>query len=412
MKKITALILVLALALTGCVESSDPPSDLMENINARVVNAPPDCASGAQAVTDFGVRLMQNSFESGRNLLISPLSVLCALAMTANGAKEQTRAQMEEAFGLSLDELNSYLRWYAASLPQGEDYSLRLANSIWLNDDLRFKPEQDFLQRNADFYGADIYTVPFDASARDAVNDWVADKTDGMIEEILDQIPEDTMLYLINALAFDAKWASVYETHDVRDGVFTKEDGAEQDVELMYATENRYLTDELATGFIKYYEDRSYAFVALLPREGVTVEEYIASLTGERLRSLLDNVQNTVVITAIPKFEAEYSIELSQVLKDMGMTDAFDRRNADFSGLGRSADGNIFISRVLHKTYISVGEQGTKAGAATVVEMPDATGVQPDKRQEVILDRPFVYLLADCENSVAFFVGAVMDVEQ
>ena len=142
------------------------------------------------------------------------------------------------------------------------------------------------------------------------------------------------------------------------------------------------------------------------------MEEYLRSLTGEKLRALLDNVQNTPVIAAIPKFETGYSVEMSQILSGMGMTDAFDPENADFSALGTSSAGNIFISRVIHKTFISVSEQGTKAGAVTIVEAADSAAMEPDKRQEVILDRPFVYLLIDCESGVPFFIGVMMDPAQ
>lgn len=416
MKKMLSLLLVLSLMLSpaGCADSNmnNVKTDLMKNITARVIDTQPDTVAGAQAVTDFGIRLAQTGFKDNENLLLSPLSILCALAMTANGAKEQTRAQMEEIFGLSVDELNSYLHWYISTIPQGEKYKLLLANSIWFTEDSRFTPEQDFLQINADYYGADLYSAPFDHTTLDAINHWVEEKTDGMIDEVLNDIPPEAVMYLINALTFDAEWSSVYEKHDVHNRVFTKEDGTEQNIELMYALESRYLSDDLATGFIKHYKSRSYAFVALLPREGISIEEYLRSLTGERLRILLDGVQNTPVRTAIPKFETQYSTELSEILTSMGMTDAFHPQNADFSALGTSTAGNIFISRVLHKTFISVSEQGTKAGAVTVVEPADGAAMEPDKLQEVYLDRPFVYLLIDCENGVPFFIGVMTDMKQ
>ncbi len=407
------LALVLTLSVSGCGEkSSRGTTNLMEGINARVINTRPDTAAGTAAVTDFGIRLVQNSLEDGENLLISPLSVISALAMTSNGAMEATRTQMEETFGMSIEALNSYLRWYIDSLPQGEHYSLRLANSIWMTEDARFTPEQEFLQINADYYGADIYTAPFDESTRDSINQWVEDKTDGMIDRILNKIPDEALMYLVNALAFEAQWSDIYEDHQVRDGIFTREDGTEQDVEMMHSQEHRYLSDELTTGFIKSYEDRSYAFVALLPREGIPMEDYIAALTGDRLQALLSSAENTPVLTSMPKFETEYSVELSDILVSMGMRDAFDRTMADFSALGTSEDGNIHIERVLHKTYISVMEQGTRAAAATVVEPTDTASMPPDKIQEVHLDRPFVYLLIDCENGLPFFIGVLMDSEK
>ena len=234
-----------------------------------------------------------------------------------------------------------------------------------------------------------------------------------MIPEILDQIPPEAVMYLVNALAFEAEWSDIYEKHQVRDGKFTKEDGTRQDVEYMYGSENIYLEDEKATGFIKYYRGGKYAFAAMLPNEGVSVSDYIASLDGESLNAMLADSQYATVLTSIPKFEMEYSVEMSEILKGMGMPKAFDPDNAEFGRLGTSTDGNIYISRVLHKTFISVGEKGTKAGAATVVEVADQSAVEADPQEpkQVYLDRPFVYMLVDRENNIPFFIGTMIDIE-
>ena len=386
--------------------------NLMDQINARDLEMNPDVERGNIAVTEFGIDLLKRSMVNGENVLISPLSVLSALVMTANGAREETLAQMEDVFGMSVEELNCYLCWYLASLPQGENYTLHVANSIWMNDHLRFTPRQEFLQTNADYFGADIYTLPFDLAALDMINGWVNEKTEGMIPEVLDRIPPEALVYLVNALAFEAQWRRTYDAYQVYEGVFTKEDGTTQTVELMYSVEQVYVENEEATGFIKHYEDHAYAFVGLLPREGVSVEELVASLSGERLSALLDGAQYTMVDAAIPKFEVEYGVDLVPVLKNMGMVNAVDEELADFTGMGTSTEGNLFIGRVLHKTFISVGEQGTKAGAVTVVEVPDSAGVLPDEMQIVYLDRPFVYLLIDCESGVPFFIGVMAGAEQ
>ena len=408
---IISLLLVCAMAvnLTGCTMEVQA-KDLMDGITPNQVNALDDLGSQNADVTDFAIRLFKASEESGKNTLISPLSVLCALAMTANGAEEETLAQMEEVLGMTTEELNLYLYSYMQNLPQGEKYKLSLANSIWFTEDERFTVNQDFLQTNANYYGADIYKAPFDKQTLKDINNWVKQNTDEMIPEILDKIPDEAIMYLVNALAFEAEWMEIYEKHQVRDGKFTKEDGTKQDVEFMYGTEGTYLEDENAIGFKKYYKGGKYAFVAMLPNEGVSVSEYIASLNGESLNALLSNPQYGTVYTSIPKFETEYTVEMAEILKGMGMTEAFDMYNADFEGLGTSTAGNIYISRVLHKTFISVGERGTKAGAATVVEMADGAAAEPQEPKEVYLDRPFVYMLIDCENNIPFFIGTMMDV--
>ena len=431
MKRFFALCLLFAmlLGITGCGgsasgENADDPQrypmtgdpidsarvDLMSGIVKGNITPDPDTDAGTAAAADFALQLAGFSAEGGKNLLLSPLSVLCALAMTANGADNETLAQMEAVFGMSVQALNEYLCWYVESLPQSENCHLSLANAIWINETARFTPNRDFLQFNADYYGADIYAAPFDSATCADINDWVNNKTNGMIPAILDRVPPEALLYLVNALAFEARWQEQYESYQVREDSFTKADGTEQTVEFMYSMEHLYLEDENATGFIKMYEDNAYAFVALLPNEGVSLEEYLASLTGEELSALIDGAQQAMVSAAIPKFETEYSIELSEVLKNMGMADAFDPDRADFSAMGFSTEGNLFISRVLHKTFISVGELGTKAGAATVIEVPDATGaLPPDEIKEVTLDRPFVYLIIDCETGLPFFIGILAD---
>ena len=404
------LSFALFFSMTACSKVS--ADDLMKDVPAKAVDVLPDMDAGAAAATDFGVRLFQTSMEEGKNTLISPLSVLYALAMTANGADGETLAQMQQVLGMDSDDLNCYMLAYMDLLPEAEKYKMSLANSIWFKDDPNFIVNESFLQTNADYYGSSIYKAAFDEGTRNDINNWVKEHTDEMIPEILDEIPDEAIMYLVNALAFEAQWDDVYDEFQVRDGIFTKEDGTKQDVEMMHADEYKYLSDDLATGFIKYYEGRKYAFAALLPNEGVTVQQYVDSLTGSHLQKMLADPEEIQVFTCIPKFESEYDIEMSEVLQEMGMTDAFDWRIADFSKLGTyNVDGmNICINRVLHKTFISVTEQGTKAGAATAVEMVAEGAAEIQEYREVILDRPFVYILIDCETNLPFFIGTMMDV--
>ena len=412
MKKRIAILLVLAMAfgITACGQVRD--KDLMKDVPAKAVDVLPDMEAGAAAAADFGVRLFKSSMEEGKNTLISPLSVLYAPAMTANGADGETLAQMEQVLGMDVENLNSYMLSLLDLLPEAKDYKMRLANAIWFKDDPNFTIEQSFLQTNADYYGAGAYKAAFDEGTRNDINNWVKEHTDGMISEILDEIPDNAILYLVNALAFDANWEDEYDEFQIRDGCFTLEDGTCQDVDMMHSHEHIYLEDPMATGFIKYYKDRRYAFVAMLPNEGVSVSQYVDSLTGAHLRDLLNNPQDVAVVAAIPKFETEYGIEMRNVLQEMGMTDAFDWRAADFSKLGTyNVDGgNICINRVLHKTFISVSEKGTRASAATAVEIATEGAMEMVECKEVILDRPFVYMLIDCQTNLPFFIGTMMHV--
>ena len=393
-------------------------TDLMANITPYPPTPQEDISEQSVKATDFAVRLFQANEKSGENVLISPLSVLSALAMTANGAEGDTLSQMEDVMGMTKDEVNAYLYTYVFRLPQDDKNKLTLANSIWFKDDGAFTVKDDFLQVNADYHNADVYKAPFNEETVRDVNNWVNEKTDGMIPEILDGIDQGSVMYLVNALLFDAEWAGIYYDDHVKEAKFTNEDGTERDVELMYSSENVFLEDDDAKGFIKYYDytytdEKKYAFVALLPNEGVSVSEYVASLDGEKLSAMLKDPVKCRVNTAIPKFDTNYSVDMADVLSGMGMSEAFDSRKADFDGIGKYnslfAD-NLYIGRVLHKTSISVGELGTKAAAVTLVDMFSGSSPPPERIETVYLDRPFVYMIIDCENNVPIFIGTMMDV--
>ena len=232
-----------------------------------------------------------------------------------------------------------------------------------------------------------------------------------MIPDIIEKISPQAIMYLINALAFDAEWSVPYTERQVQEGDFKAENGTTQKMEFMNSTERYYLKDDMATGFIKKYAGYEYAFVALLPNENVTLEDYVNSLDASKLYSMLCNPESPDVWASMPKFTVEYEIEMSQILKAMGMTEAFDEAGADFADLGKSKAGNIYISQVIHKTFIEVAEQGTRAGAVTAVEM-DGNGGTLTEIKKVYLTRPFLYMLIDCENNVPFFIGTFTGVSE
>lgn len=402
------LLFVIALNLASCSQKVSA-KDLMDGIDAKEVTPLNDLEDGNLAATDFAIRLFKANNTGEENTLISPLSVLCALAMTTNGAKGETLAQMESVLGMSKEDLNLYLYTYINSLPQGEKYKLSIANSIWFRDDERLTVKEKFLQTNADYYGAEIYKAHFNEKTVKDINGWVSEHTDGMIPNIIEEISPNVIMYLINALAFEADWSVPYAENKVRERDFTTAIGTTQKMEFMYSDEYYYLEDDMATGFIKRYADGKYAFVALLPNENVSLSDYVNSLDANKLYSMLSAPENHEVWASMPKFTVEYETEMSQILKGMGMTEPFDDANADFADLGESTEGNIYISRVIHKTFIEVAEQGTRAGAVTAVEMNDG-GSAPTEIKEVYLNRPFLYMLVDRENNVPFFIGTFMGV--
>ncbi len=410
--RVLCLVLVCAATgnLTGCA-STVQAKNLMEGIRANPLADKTVEDPFIRAQMELAVALFRSTAAADpeENVLISPLSIQLALAMTANGAAGQTREEMEALLGggISLEDLNKNLHAYVAGLPSGEQYKLHIANSVWFRDDLEVVP--DFLQQNADHYGAQIYQSPFDDQTRKDINLWVKEHTDGMIDKIVEQVDPNTVMYLVNALAFDARWQDVYEASDVRRGSFTDISGKTRTVKKMHSVESLYLEDEQVVGFVKAYSGGKYSFAVLLPKEGIHIRDYVAGLTGDNLLSTLRNTRYCDVDASLPKFQYEYSHSMNEILKTLGMPTAFDGNLADFSEMAHASD-NLYIGNVLHKTSICVNEKGTRAGAATKVPM-NKYGMEPSQPQKVVdLNRPFVYLILDNATNLPVFMGTVLEI--
>ena len=405
MKKILILILVGLLIMTGCgvnnSASISEATDIMKDVSRKDVDTSDKLTKENNIkVTDFGVDILKNSFGEDGNTLISPISVIYALGMTANGADGNTLSEMEDTFGLSVDELNGYLNAYLKTLASSEGAKFNIANSIWIREDENLNPSEDFLQKNKDYLDAKIYEAKFNIDTAKEINNWVSDNTSGLIDSIIDEISDDAMMYLINALALTAEWESPYSEDQVIEDDFTKIYNEKEKTEFMFSKLNSYIEGENETGFLKYYKDRKYAFAALLPNEDININDYVKSLNGEKVNSLLSEVEDKETLTTIPKFESEFSYILNDSLKSMGIKKAFSPEESEFSKMG----ADLFISSIIHKTYISVHELGTEAGAVTAVIM-EATSMPMEEPKEVFLNRPFVYMIIDTENNVPLFLG-------
>lgn len=417
-----AIVGALCLALAGCsvnVNVSSTPS--APDLTATELTAGIEpAASGSLAIDDdpsptydFTVDLLRACVadDPDKGAVISPVSVLSALALTGNGAAGQTLAQIKRVTGQDIDGLTDSLQGYAA-LADEKDSPLSLANSVWLRDSGGLSVSDDYLETCRARLGAQVFSAPFDQSTADDINAWVSANTDGMIPSIVDQIPDEAQLYLINALAFEDTWADPFDPGQTEEETFTREDGTERTAHMMHATEGLYLESDLATGFIKSYADGTFAFVGLLPREGTSISDLVSGLDGASLRSLLAPVDNTVVHVGLPRFELTYENGLANELQALGMTDAFDPELADFSPMGSSDDGPLYVGEVLHKTHMEVDEKGTRAAAATEVEMLSGASAlsDPPQEREVILNRPFLFLIVDQRTETPVFIGTVMDV--
>lgn len=392
-------------------------ANLMDGIESNEVKKSSLNAQFKNAQMNFSMKLFSEVFKknNNENVLLSPASVQIALAMTANGANGETLRQMESALGgLPIDALNKGFYSYNAGLPQEEKCNVKFANSIWFRDTADFEVKRDFLQKNADYYGAGAYKSPFNKQTLNEINRWVSDNTNGKINKILEEIDDDDLMYLINTVMFEAEWEKPYIEQACSEEMFTSLSRKQHNVTMMSSTENRYIEDSKGTGFVKNYTGGRYQFVALLPNKDVTLDEYIDYLSNESAEKLMSRwtkPQEAIVHAKLPKFKYDFEMKLNSTLEKMGMTDAFNSRKADFSGIWQSSDGNLYIDTVLHKAHISVAEKGTEAGAATLVTMKaESAPIEEQLVKEVTLDRPFVYLIVDSQSGLPLFMGTVTDI--
>lgn len=379
--------------------------DLTEGIskNESASKAPDD--EFKAAASSFAAELFKDNYSKGKTTLVSPLSVLTALALVQNGAQGNTLAQLEQALGgLDRDTLNAYMRAYCDFLTESDE--LKIANSVWTDSSAEAK--RDFLQKAVDSYSAQIFSAPLSSKKTvNSINSWVKKNTDGMIPKIIENADRDAVMMLINAVAFEAKWETPYTNDDIEKLEFNSYSGKSKKTEFMCSTESVYLSDSDAVGFMKPYKNGRFAFAALLPDEDVSIDDYIASLSGEKLMKIFSSAKkNEEVDVKMPKFKAEYSTQLIDTLKKMGIEDAFDRKSADFSSLIDKNDG-AYIGTVMHKTFIEVDQEGTRAAAATLVGISKMSmpAINP-----VCLNRPFVYMIVDTETNLPLFIGVQTEI--
>ncbi|GKX67939.1 serpin family protein [Inconstantimicrobium mannanitabidum] len=386
--------------------------DLMKGVNHNKVDTVKLKDEFLKSTTDFSVDLFKQSYDKNENSLVSPTSVYLALGMTANGADGNTLKEFQKLlgkYGLNTKDLNSYYKTLAENLTKVNAGKVSISNSIWYNDDKTIDIKKDFLQTNADYYNASLYKSNFKSSEIvNDINNWVKFNTGKKIDKIVETVDPKTVMYLINTIYFEEKWENIYETKDVHEGSFQLADGKRKSASFMHSAEIGYLSDNMGEGFIKHYKDGKYSFMALLPKENISIESYVNSLSGESFNKLLKNKADEMVVAELPKFKAEYSVRLITTLQKMGLNDCFSIEKANFAPMGSSKQGNIYIEDVLHKTFISVDTEGTKAAAATKVEMK--SGAAPSKHF-IKLNCPFVYAIIDNETNLPIFIGTMMNPE-
>lgn len=399
MQVLSITFFALLMALTACNEK-EPTNIQLSLKSAEII----------KSNNEFGFKLFSevvNSGETNENMMISPLSVSQALSMALNGAKNQTFMEMQSVLGFegfTPEETNkSNQEIVNALLGHDPKVELRIANSVWYRND--FSVKNDFLKSNTTYYNAEVSS--FDRSKPDeakiSMNKWVDKNTKGKIKQIIDKVEAEDVMFLINAVYFKADWKTQFKKSDTKPMDFTPDNGTAKKVETMIGeVELAYYNDEKFSVIKLPYSHGKFNLLIYLPEEGLTTNDIIGHLSDTDFKTLREIPLSKRDIW-LPKFEFEYSTPLNDQLKAMGIHEAFVPNEADFSGI---TDLEIYISKVMHKTYVKTDEEGSEAAAATSITF-GVTSIGPT---EVIrIDRSFLFAIVEEDTESILFIGRVFD---
>ena len=348
-----------------------------------------------------------NKDKTGENLIISPLSIFQALSLAANGAKEETLSEMLDLLESdSLKELNKINLEIISTIQNFK--TLDIANAVMT----RFTPLESFSEIS------EQYLAPVEPlKSLEQVNSWCSNKTHGKIPKILDDLSEETLVMILNAVYFKGEWRLPFEGEATTKLPFYNFGKDLEEVDTMRQIENfLYYEDKNVQAIqLRFLEDFMSAII-ILPAEGTDINKYINTLsTTKEYNKIIEGFDYAKVDLQLPKFEVKFSEKLNEILSDLGMYNAFDSKLADFSGLREG--GGLFISKVIHKTYLKVNEDGTEAAAVTAIGMDGALppGEREEKIYEMKVNRPFLFLLKNLKLPEGFdlvFMSKIEKVEE
>jgi len=348
--------------------------------------------------------------QPGANVFLSPFSVSSALQMTANGAAGKTKAEMQHALsldGLPAGSLNAAFKGLNQQLTTHKDVTLTLANGLWVQNDFRLKPA--FVSANHKFFQAELANVNFgDPQAAQAINDWADHQTQGKIKQVVQfPFPPLTRLVLANAIYFKGQWVKPFEKQGTRPRDFHQANGQSKQAPMM--NQDGHFAYQATAKFqaVKLPYLGGLEMQLFLPATNSSPAQLLAELTAKGAWPDVQNgfAQHEGAVT-LPKFKLEFDVLLNDALKTLGMQSAF-ASDADFSNL---ANEPLYISQVKQKSYVDVNEQGTEAAAVTTVTMTAMAIMRPPAdRFEMVLDRPFFFVISETASGSILFTGIVND---
>jgi serine protease inhibitor len=400
-------IILLAVCFFPSCEESEPPDKEIPKIGLRKKSA-----EIIEADKTFGFELFREvySLSQEENIMISPLSVSYALGMTYNGAAGTTLEAFNDVlhFGdLTTEEVNeSYKDLMDQLVNLDEQVEFSIANSIWYR--LGFEVLSEFIATNQEYFDAGVMEADFnDPATVDVINKWIEDHTKGKIRNMLDAIPRDAVMYLINAIYFNARWKYEFEKSETYQGDFDMADGSIHQADYMRVSGNFMYTSNQDFSAVELpYGDSTFSMVVMLPAGDNELPDLVQQLGVGNWDTWFDNSRYTSVQVDLPKFKYGFKQLLNDPLINLGLGVAFDPFEADFTRINPEKDLYLYISRVIHQTFIDVKEEGTEAAAATIVEI--CIGIsEVDGPIHFKADRPFLYLIKENSTGAILFMGKV-----
>lgn len=400
------MFVLLAAALAACDSDSSGPAQETPREQVRALTVQE--SKLAEASVGFGLKLFQETVARDAakpNLMVSPLSVSLALGMTMNGAEGTTYDAMRNTLGfgsMSEAEINEgYKGLIAQLLARDPKLQLKIANSVWIEN--RFEVEPPFTSAARNFFNADVRKLDFaDPAAPRTISNWAEQQTNGKIKDLIQEISRDEVMFLVNAVYFNAAWTHQFDPRATSNQSFTREAGGSVSVPTM-SRRGLYRTvqnsDVVAAELL--YGDSAFSMLLVMPASGSSIAPLAARLNPSFWNSLVAALRPGDVILSLPKFKFEYEKRLNDQLTAAGMGIIFSDF-ADFDRINRQID--LVVSRVQHKTFIDVNEVGTEAAAATAVGIAP-TSMPPEYK----FNRPFLFAIRERSTGAILFMGKVGD---
>ncbi len=353
----------------------------------------------------FAVKLFEKTAKM-QSTVISPISVSYLMAMLANGANGQTKADIMKALQLEEKDLDNMNALYKMMIQRcgntGKGTTLNIANYFAMNKEVNL--EDAYANKMKNIYNAGIESLDFTSSKTTAhINNWCKKNTNGMIPSIIDKVDANASAYIMNAIFFNGTWADKFSKSQTKNENFR---GYTRDitmVPMMHKSDKLlYWGNDMYTAVRIPYSNSSYTMTVMLPNEGISIDEMLKTMENADLTAWRQDAEQCIVDLKLPRFTTEADVTLNNIISELGAANIFNS-NADFTNIAKT---NMFVSQMFQKAKIEVSEEGTKAAAVTAAIMTmSALPTEEPKHVTFHANRPFVYMITEANTNAIFFMG-------